>query len=118
MKTLIISAILILSCTVSGAGELTPAQKKGEILFQILNVADIGLTMKALDQPNVREMNPILGEHPSDGKLALFGISVGILHYVGTRYVFKSAKSRKYWLWGTNIIKAGAVGNNLVIVEW
>lgn len=118
MKTIIIIAALLLSCAVSSGGELTPGQIKGEVLFQVLNVADILITNRALDQPNVREVNPILGENPSAGTLALFGVTVGILHYVGTRYAFKAEKSRKLWLWGTCILKAAAVGNNLTVVRW
>ena len=35
----------------------------------------------------VEELNPLLGKHPSTGKLLAFKAAGGLLHYVGTRYL-------------------------------
>ena len=118
--TLVILMILVvvLLSRFTLAGELTPAQVKGEILFQTLNIADGALTIKGLKQEGVEEVNPILGTNPSDGTVLLFIGAVGITHYIFTRYIYQTEKNRKIWLWGTNIIKAAVVGHNITVIEW
>ena len=118
MRTALVLFFMVATCGLSSAGELTPGQIKGELLFQALNAADIGLTVRAMDDPNIKEINPILGEHPSSSELLLFGASVGLLHYGITRYLLKEPKNRKTWLWISNIVKIAVVGNNIVVIEW
>ena len=123
MKKLFITILLILFASPVYAGEWSWCawsyeDKVLEASWQILNVADIYVTDKAIEQGG-KELNPVIGSHPSDDELVAWGIGFAVLHYFVTGYLQdKNPTIKKYWLWGSNIVKAGAVGYNITVVEW
>lgn len=97
---------------------LTKAEWKGELAFQVLNVADMALTDRILDQGG-HEMNPVLSidSNSSDLEIGLVTVGIGVLHYLVTRYVV-APEWRSTWQWVSGGAKLVAVGHNFTIVEW
>lgn len=97
---------------------LTEAEWKGELAFQVLNVADMALTDRILDQGGY-EMNPVLpiDSNSSDLEIGLVTVGIGALHYLVTRYVVES-EWRTTWQWVSGGAKLVAVGHNFTVVEW
>lgn len=76
-----------------------------------LNIIDWGQTLDIADKPDeFREVNPILGEHPSKGRVNTY-FALASLAKLGITHILPS-KYRKWWL-GFNIAVSGyCVGNN------
>jgi hypothetical protein len=56
-----------------------------EIAFQALNAADFAVTAHCLRRDICHELNPLLGRHPSTGKLLAVKIGTGAVHYLVAR---------------------------------
>lgn len=107
-----ISAAFVLFCAimpgVSSAGPLQPLPA-GEYIFQGLNITDAVETSYVLHHGG-RELNPLLGSHPSDGELILFKAGAGLLHAGVTEYLLQHhATPRTIRLW-EDVSIAGGIG--------
>jgi hypothetical protein len=111
LKLLLIILLCLTACATPA--KWTKGDINREIAFQVLNVADIALTQKVLQDPNVREMNPFLGDKPSAGRLAAFGAGVGISHALVTHYI--KPEWRPFWQWAGIVVKVGCIANNYSI---
>ena len=56
-----------------------------EVIFQLLNIGDAVTTIDLVNRPNVREGNPLLGSHPSSGKVIAVKSLIGALHFLTYR---------------------------------
>jgi len=56
----------------------TKSEKIAAGYFILGHLADALTTERALDNPNIDEINPILGNHPSDSKVAIYFSFTGI----------------------------------------
>ncbi len=56
-----------------------------EWVYQGAAFADMLTTLDIAKHPNLVEENPLMGEHPSDGKVLGYFAATGVLHYLVTR---------------------------------
>ena len=103
MRALILSAVLLSGCsTLSGP----------EIAWHTLNAADIGVTMIRCDQ--LIEQNPLLGENPSDAKLAAFGVAFSLLYHTAHNWLEENEpEGVKVFEWMTLAVKGLVVAHNV-----
>ena len=80
-----------------------PPTKAQKITFWTLNVLDVYTTHEGLKNPNVSEINPLLGKDPSLERI--------ILHKAVVAGVLSKHSSKKY-IRGVNVILTFAVINN------
>lgn len=72
-------------------------------------MADAYTTERCLDHPGFEEGNPLMGKHPSDGRIyAQITASHLIILWIADRY----PKIRKLLLGGTTVVGAGAAYHN------
>lgn len=85
-----------------------------EVGYQLLHVIDWGQTRQIAKQPDkYYEMNPILGEHPSVGRVDAYMALSGLLHVGVTHFL---PKEYRPWFQGiTIVIKGGLVAHNFSI---
>lgn len=78
-------------------------------------LADTVTTYVGLKQDGMRERNPLLGDHPSSGKQALFAaLKLGVNWAVLTH---ADKPTRNAWFWGVCIIEGAATTNNLIVLH-
>jgi hypothetical protein len=72
-------ALVLLALLIAGAAHADdfPAT---ELLFDVALAADMATTADIKNHPGIHETNPILGAHPSDGKIAAYGACAGLIH--------------------------------------
>ena len=80
-----------------------PPTKAQKITFWTLNVLDVYTTHEGLKNPNVSEINPLLGKDPSLERI--------ILHKAVVAGVFSKHGSKRY-IRGVNVLLTYAVINN------
>lgn len=97
----------------ASADELTPEQETRQNIFHGLTVADAVTTIIGVGQGLV-EMNPILGVAPEPVTVVTFFVARNILHELATKKM--PEKYRDNWLFGSVLLQAGAVVNNLMIL--
>ena len=115
MKPLVIILILGLlmsACATAKPGQWSSSDKRLAQVSIFATAADAYTSMRALDNPNNRELSPILGEHPSDARLvgtlaASQLIVLGLAHYF--------PKLRRTLLIGTIGAHGIAAGNNALL---
>jgi hypothetical protein len=56
-----------------------------EWVYQGAAFADMLTTLDIAKHPNLVEENPLMGQHPSDGKVLGYFAATGVLHYLVTR---------------------------------
>jgi len=56
-----------------------------EWVYQGAAFADMLTTLDISRHPNLVEENPLMGQHPSDGKVLGYFAATGVLHYLVTR---------------------------------
>jgi hypothetical protein len=61
-------------------GNFVTTQPVEEFVFDAALAADMLTTADIKNHPNLIETNPILGQHPSDAKIAMYGASAALLH--------------------------------------
>lgn len=61
-------------------GNFVSTQPALEFVFDAALTADMLTTAQIKNHPPLVETNPILGEHPSTGKIAAYGLGVATLH--------------------------------------
>jgi len=104
--------ILILITTVliaTGCGTpYTPAQQRAFALYTAATAADLITTRQGLQQ-GCREMNPFLGDYPSDRELIAFkGIMTGVLWGLGEIF---PASREQIWSWAAIVSGGAAIWN-------
>jgi Domain of unknown function (DUF5658) len=85
-----------------------------EFAFQVLNFVDAVQTIDCLNRSICSEANPIMGRHPSTGRVILVKASAGVFHYAVTRYFLKKHPEWvDEWLITTVVVQGGVVMWNL-----
>lgn len=83
MKPLLL-ALLAVSCATPASarslGERIADLPSEEKLYLALHAADFALTYSCLARNTCRELNPLVGKHPSKAKLIGFAVGTGVLH--------------------------------------
>lgn len=101
--------IIILLCSCSW----TKAEITKETAWLVLHTVDYSQTRYAMDRPDeFKELNPLLGDHPSKGRLNTFALLGAILHPVGTHYL---EEYRAVWQNITLGMKVVVIGNNFYV---
>jgi len=114
---LMVCALIAMTCFCRAAlaAGMTKEEKRLEIAWQLMNLADFAATGVIIDQGG-HELNPVIGDRPSNLELAGWCAAGAGLHYWVTRNI--PEKYRKAWQYGTLVIKGGVVGWNLTIIEF
>jgi len=82
-----------------------------EAFFQTLLTVDCAQTRYGASHPRqFEERNPILGKHPSKGRINTICLGVGAGHYFISRWL--SRETRTFWQHSTIFIEVYAVGGN------
>src|SRR6266702_1707358 len=85
-----------------------------EIAFGALLAVDWAQTREIAAHPErYHERNPVIGEHPSSGRVDAYMLAAGALH-LGIANLL-SGDWRSAWQWGGIVIEAGAIGSNYLI---
>ena len=124
MKYIVVIVLCLLAVSTSAQQQRT-ADKAWWIANGVswgLTVADFGNTLYGLRQPGVREANPLLGHHPSVGRMLAVGLPITSFQtYMSYRWKkqddadrlagVKLAKIRWYWMPAVNATAHGvAIG--------
>ena len=80
---------------------LTNTDKKGIVIFNMLQGIDMLQTLKIANNDKYYEKNPILGKHPNEFHVVSYFIARGFAHYHVTKMI--PQKYRNIWH-GYNII--------------
>ena len=80
-KIIALFALIIILSSCGPTKPWTRWDKACGAFYAMGHGADIASTEKALDNPNNYEMNPILGKHPTDTEIAVWGVAttMGVL---------------------------------------
>jgi hypothetical protein len=119
--------LLILASPCQALDEWDKTEIGMEIVYVGLHIVDWGQTLDIENHPGLHENNPILGKHPSRGKInAMFATGLIlqpiIAHYapdIGglaediTGLDLGSKHWRKAWIGSGIMIEAGCVANNI-----
>jgi hypothetical protein len=62
-----------------------------EWVYQGASFADMLTTLDIAKHPNLVEENPLMGQHPSDGKVLGYFAATGVLHYLVTRELVRES---------------------------
>jgi hypothetical protein len=62
-----------------------------EWVYQGAAFADMLTTLDIKNHPNLQELNPLLGAHPSDGKVLAYFAGTGLLHWAITRELVRES---------------------------
>ena len=85
-----------------------------EIIFQALNALDWGTTAHCMSRESCVEGNPIWGENPDLGKMALIKIGVGALHAAYSYFLYENApRVLKPFQYSSIVVYSGVVAWNL-----
>ncbi len=113
--------VLFLSLSLAGCGYMGYQRyawdSTDKALLGVLTVtsaADAYTTMEGMDQ-GLRELNPILGSHPSDAEIALFTAGVVLGGWYLAQHM--EPKDRKMFLTILSFIKGGAALHNYQMLE-
>jgi hypothetical protein len=86
-KSFALFAVLLLLLSIAARskadenyGNFITTQPKLEFVFDAALAADMLTTADIKNHPPLIETNPLLGQHPSDGKIAAYGLGVAALH--------------------------------------
>src|SRR6266700_5383697 len=96
------------------APEWSKADVGRELAFGTLLAVDWAQTREIAAHPErYDERNPVIGEHPSSGRVDAYMLAAGALH-LGIANLL-SGDWRSAWQWGGIVIEAGAIGSNYLI---
>lgn len=105
------AALVLLSSATFAADPWSDGDIAREVAWQALHLIDWGQTRSIAKNPDqYRELNPILGEHPSIGRVNTYMAASAIAHIIVSDYL--SGDWRTAWQWVTIGITASAVHNN------
>lgn len=103
--------LILLFPSLCFAGDWTETDTAYQVAYTALLAMDCAQTRWGASHPSqFEEINPILGKHPSKGKINNVCVATGIGHF-GISYVLPIG-ARRLWQSGGIIIEAFAVGNN------
>ena len=111
MKRVLWIAVLVVlvGC---GPRTWTQADSAREAAYLALHVVDWGQTLEIADNPGqYHERNPVLGDHPSRGRVNAWFAGTALLHPV-VSYLLPD-DLRPYWQYGTIGLEMYCVGNNV-----
>ena len=74
---------------------LTETDKKGIVVFNILQTIDMLQTLEIANNDDYYEKNKILGKHPSEAQVITYFIVRGFAHYEATKMI--PVKYRSLW---------------------
>lgn len=77
--TCIILTVLLAGC-VSSPSTWTKETRYSEYAYQTVHAVDLVQTLDIKNHPGLRETNWFLGEHPSDGKVAIWYVGTAVGH--------------------------------------
>lgn len=113
--------IIVLTCfSCATTDKWSNTEKTKEAAWLILHAVDYSQTRYAMERPDeFKELNSLLGEHPSEGRLNLLTLVTGVGHVLITDYAGK--KYRSLFQNITLGFKVGTVANNFYVgakIEW
>lgn len=111
MKYLMIAFILMLSSQAQAFDEWDKTEIGMEIVYVGLHLVDWGQTLDIENHPGLYETNPILGKHPSRGKINAMFFTGLVLQPIIAHAL--PHKWRKAWIGSGIMLEAGCVGNNI-----
>ena len=121
MKSIAIGLLILLtSCAGYEPTPLTTNQIVGEVAWQAIHIVDWGQTLDIADNPDrYHEINPIIGRHPSRGRVNMYMGASALLHPLVTYMLPEEAEilgfefnPRWVWLGGTIATSGACVINN------
>lgn len=114
----IVLLMVVVSLFGCGARNWTKADTAREAAYLALHVADWGQTLYIADHPGeYRELNGVLGSHPSRGEVNGYFIATGLVH--GVVSLVLPSPYRELWQYSTIGLEIYCVGNNARIgVGW
>ena len=109
MKRLLF-CLALLSCP-AHADDWTGTDTGLEVAWQVAHAIDWGQTRYIAKHPqDFRELNPILGDHPSVGRVNTYFIATGLAHYGISQWL--SPSNRRGWQTITIIFAVATVSRN------
>ena len=84
---------------------------KLEYAWQALNIIDTAQTAHCLDKGTCEEANPLIGKHPSTGKLIAYKAGMGAMHFGVTRLLQEIAPE---WVRPWEIVSVAVQGGVVV----
>ena len=105
--------LLLLFISPAYADEWTTNDTYREITYQGLAAIDWLQTRNIAKNPNYYEQNPILGEHPSVGKVNAYFAITGLVHYGISKILPKEYRAPFQYV--TIVVEGGAVAHNFSI---
>ncbi len=112
MKFILLILIIILPIT--SHAEWNKGDTAREVAWQGIHVIDWGQTLEIARHPEkYHELNPILGRHPSVGRVNVY-MGLSALGHLGMSYILPK-KARLYWQYISIGVSAGCVVNNYKI---
>ena len=79
--------IFLLLLTGCATDPWSKADIQREAAYMAVTVVDLGQTMDIKNHPELKEMNPILGEHPSDGRIKTHFAVSSLIHVLMVHYL-------------------------------
>jgi hypothetical protein len=114
MKIAAVLFLILLPCSARAFDAWSKQDVAMEAGYAALHIIDWGQSLNVAAHPDqYHEINPIMGEHPSRGRVNLYMAS-SLLAHIGITHVLP-AKCRPYFQGITIGIKAGVVANNLSV---
>jgi hypothetical protein len=114
VATLALAVLLIIVLCSRAKATETPAS---EFVFDAALAADMLTTADIKNHPasQIIETNPLLGQRPSDGKIAAYGAVIAALHYGITRELVSEDVPMpviQTWEWIGIFVEAGYTAHN------
>lgn len=107
----LLTCLILVSLVAGCGGRWTQADSAREAAYLALHVVDWGQTLDIADHPEKwHERNPVLGDHPSRGRVNVWFAGTALLHPV-ISYVLPKPY-REAWQYGTIGVEVWCVGGN------
>jgi len=111
---LIITLFILIAQPVFAADPWTREDTYREAAFAAITVADWSQTLQIADHPEKwKELNPILGSHPSRGEVSIY-MGTSIILHAAIAYILPQPY-RTWWQYAWIGIETAAVGQNLSV---
>lgn len=113
MKNILLALVLLFLSNTAFAehDEWTADDTKRQAVYYVFHVIDWGQTRYIADHPKqYYELNPIIGEHPTTGRVDGYFLATALLH-TGIAYVLPS-DWRKGFQYVTIVFEAGVTNRN------
>ena len=109
-KALLFIIIVFLTSCASTGDKWSKKDIALEATWQTFHALDWGTTLDIENHPNKKELNPILGNHPSRNEIHTY-MAIGGLAHIGVTHLLPK-EYRPWWQVITIFITGGAVINN------